>query len=50
MNHHHPFFLLQAASAAEDLELAAFGLAQALLYTEDAEGDRVYIKLIEAAS
>jgi hypothetical protein len=50
LNRHHPFFHLQLTAAAEDLELAAYCVAQALLHTEDAEGDRVYVKLLEAAA
>ena len=50
LNRHHPFFKLQITAAAEDLELAAFCVAQAALHTEDAEGDRVFVKLLEAAA
>ena len=49
LNRHHPFFHLQLTAAAEDLELSAYSVAQALLHTEDAEGDRVFVKLLEAA-
>ena len=50
LNRHHPFFHLQLTAAAEDLELSAYSVAQALLHTEDAEGDRIYVKLLEAAA
>ena len=50
LNRHHSFFQLQCTAGAEDLDLASFGLAQALLHEEDAELERSYRLLIEAAA
>ncbi len=50
LNRHHGFFQLQTTASVEDLDLAAYALAQALLHTEDNEGDRAFRKLIEAAA
>lgn len=50
LNRHHPFFQLQCTAGAEDLDLASYALAQALLHEEDAELERSYRLLIEAAA
>ena len=50
LNRHHPFFQLQCTAGAEDLDLASYALAQALLHEEDAELERSYRLLIEAAT
>ena len=50
LNRHHSFFQLQTTASVEDLDLAAFALAQALLHIEDNEGERSFRKLVEAAA
>ena len=50
LNRHHPFFQLQCTASAEDLDLASYGLALALLHEEDAELERSYRLLLEAAA
>ena len=47
VNRHHGLFRAQVLAANEDLELAAFGLAQALFAAEGLEGDATYHRLIE---
>ena len=49
LNRHHAFFQLQTTASGEDLDLAAYGLALALLHEEDAELERSYRLLLETA-
>ena len=48
VNRYHPLFRAQLLASSEDLDLAAFGLATALLHVEDVEGDNAYVKMLEA--
>lgn len=47
VNRNHPLFRTQALAAGEDPDLAAFGLAQALLVAEGVEPDRTHRWLLE---
>lgn len=49
LNRWHPTFQLLATAAAEDLDVASYGLAQLLLNEEAREGDRAYTRLLHAA-
>ncbi len=49
VNRHHAHFQAQVVAAAEDLDLAAVALAQALMMTEDIESDAAYDTLMGAA-
>ena len=46
VNRHHPLFRAQLLASAEDLEVAAFGLATALLHCEGLEGDGAYDRML----
>ncbi len=48
VNRHHPAYRAQAVAAAEGPALAAFALAQALLWVEGLEGDRTWEALLAA--
>jgi len=48
VNRRHPLFRSQLLAAAEDLDVAAFGLASALLTTEGIEGDGAFRRLVAA--
>ena len=48
VNRHHPLFRAQLLASAEDLDVAAFGLAQALLHCEGLEGEGAYNRMIAA--
>ena len=47
VNRHHSLFRAQVLAANEDLELAAFGLAQALFSAEGLESAATYHRLVE---
>lgn len=49
VNRRHPTFRAHAVAAAEDADVAALGLAQAVLWTEGLEGDGTYGALLAAA-
>jgi hypothetical protein len=46
VNRHHPLFRAQVLASAEDLDVAAFGLATALLYVEGIEGEGAYRRML----
>ncbi|MEN0061892.1 MAG: ATP-binding protein [Myxococcota bacterium] len=50
VNRHHPLFRAQLLASAEDLDVAAFGLASALLHCEGLEGEGAYNRMISAIS
>lgn len=50
MNRRHATYRAHAVAAAESVELAALGLAQAVLWTEGLEGDGTYESLLEVAA
>lgn len=50
VNRHHPAYRAQAVAAAEAPALAAFALAQALLWVEGLEGDRTWDVLLRAGT
>ena len=46
VNRQHPLFRAQLLASAEDMDVAAFGLASALLHTEGIEGDGAHARMI----
>lgn len=46
VNRHHPLFRAQVLASAEDLDVAAFGLATALLFVEGIEGEGAYRRML----
>ena len=50
VNRHHPLFKSQLLASAEDLDVAAFGLATALLHIEGLEGEGAYLRMLAAVS
>jgi hypothetical protein len=48
VNRHHPLFRAQLLASREDLDLAAYGLASALLHVEDIEGDAAHRRMLAA--
>ncbi len=50
INRHHPFFRAQIVAAAHSPLLAAFGLASALLHTDNIDAERTHRKLLAAAA
>ena len=48
VNRHHPLFRAQLLASVEDLDVAAFGLASALLHTEGIEGEGAYYRMLAA--
>ncbi len=48
VNRQHPLFRAQLLASQEDLDVAAFGLASALLYVEGLEGDGAYDRMVSA--
>lgn len=50
VNRRHATYRAHAVAAAESVELAALGLAQAVLWTEGLEGDGTYESLLEVAA
>ncbi|MBX2802946.1 MAG: ATP-binding protein [Myxococcales bacterium] len=46
VNRHHPLFRAQLLASASDLQLAAFGLASALLHCEGIEGDSAHHRML----
>ncbi|MEQ1507803.1 MAG: hypothetical protein ABMB14_36580, partial [Myxococcota bacterium] len=49
VNRHHPLYRAQLLASGEDLDLAAFGLASALLHVEGIEGDAAHRRMVAAA-
>ena len=49
VNRHHPLFRAQLLASAEDLDLASFGLASALLHVEGIEGNGAHFRMVSAA-
>jgi len=50
VNRYHPLFKAQLLASAEDLDVAAFGLAQALLHCEGLEGEGAYNRMVAAVT
>ncbi len=50
VNRYHPLFKAQLLASAEDLDVAAFGLAIALLHCEGLEGEGAYHRMIAAVA
>lgn len=48
VNRYHPLFRAQLLASAEDLDVAAYGLASALLHTERIEGEGAYRRMLAA--
>ena len=48
VNRFHPLFRAQLLASAEDLDVAAYGLASALLHTERIEGEGAYRRMLAA--
>ncbi len=48
INRNHSLFRAQLLASTEDVDLAAFGLAQALLHTEGIEGERSFGRMMDA--
>lgn len=48
VNRHHPLFRAQLLASAEDLDLASFGLASALLHVEGVEGEAAHARMVGA--
>ena len=49
VNRHHPLYRAQLLASAEDLDIAAFGLASALLHVEGVEGEAAHRRMLAAA-
>ena len=50
INRNHSLFRAQLLASTESIDLAAFGLAQALLHTEGIEGERAFARMLQAMS
>jgi hypothetical protein len=50
INRNHSLFRAQLLASTESVDLAAFGLAQALLHTEGIEGERAFARMLQAMS
>ena len=50
VNRHHPLFRTATLAAGEDLEVAAYGLAQALLHAESVEPEASYRRMLAGAT
>lgn len=50
INRYHPVFRAQVLASGEDPELAAYGLALALLHVEDVEGEAAYRRMADAVA
>ena len=48
INRNHSLFRAQLLASTENVDLAAFGLAQALLHTEGIEGERCFGRMMDA--
>lgn len=48
VNRHHPLFRAQVLASTEDLDVAAYGLATALLFVEGIEGEGAYRRMLAA--
>lgn len=48
VNRHHPLFRAQLLASREDLDVAAFGLASALLHVEAVEGEAAHRRMLGA--
>lgn len=49
VNRHHPLYRAQLLASAEDLDVASFGLASALLHVEGVEGEAAHRRMLAAA-
>jgi hypothetical protein len=49
VNRHHPLYRSQLLASGEDLDLASYGLASALLHVEGIEGKNAHYRMVEAA-